>query len=612
MKRSHLDHIKPVTSSRWQGPPNVPDWAYKSESAPGSRQVQLWHFILELLQNEQYQDVIAWQGEYGEFVIKDPDEVAKLWGIRKCKPHMNYDKLSRALRYYYNKRILYKTKGKRFTYQFNFRELAAPFGLTQSFASARPQMFPTANPSLAANVSDPSKRNHLVVNNPQNIARQHPVASTSLGKSDSCDNVFSTVTESPAESPLLPAPKPVRKILGSVSDGSEESLAASEADSDNGLYRSTAPISPLVGPYRHKYHCQPSILPGHFRHYLSPRTVNHAYAPGSPGLLPLATGIHGYPHLAAGFGMPLNLYPGSLPATPTYLGFAHSPSFSPGFSPAQTASPGLKSGSQPAFSFDVADIAAYQSDSLRSMHSALYSNLQIPASRLTNDVRSPSHGAAAAMPSSSMSIKNEHIMNAAKAEGLQLQKPPMARKRSARSGSFTLKHIKSDKSEDDNQSHALSSTSNDEFAQQEMTSEDEKIDVETISNDADSPPVHVFPSEHDEASEDLHVAAAAPTTSSSTIPPKLRFKSHRCVEEAEVSESFGNLLSLRSPSHLTKNDRHMQSSTSPFSSAYSDRRKEMFSLRKSSHSIKDILGSHSSDEEQGRGIDNAGAMDSKA
>ena len=44
------------------------------------------------------QDIIAWQGKYGEFVIKDPDEVAKLWGMRKCKPHMNYDKLSRALR----------------------------------------------------------------------------------------------------------------------------------------------------------------------------------------------------------------------------------------------------------------------------------------------------------------------------------------------------------------------------------------------------------------------------------------------------------------------------------------------------------------------------------
>ncbi|KAM7029109.1 ETS translocation variant 3 [Acridotheres tristis] len=39
---------------------------------------------------------------------------------------MNYDKLSRALRYYYNKRILHKTKGKRFTYKFNFNKLVMP------------------------------------------------------------------------------------------------------------------------------------------------------------------------------------------------------------------------------------------------------------------------------------------------------------------------------------------------------------------------------------------------------------------------------------------------------------------------------------------------------
>ncbi|XP_038065242.1 ETS translocation variant 3-like isoform X2 [Patiria miniata] len=100
-----------------------PDWAYKPESSPGSRQIQLWHFILELLQKEEFRDVIAWQGDYGEFLIKDPDELARVWGVRKCKPHMNYDKLSRALRYYYNKRILNKTKGKRFTYKFNFSKL---------------------------------------------------------------------------------------------------------------------------------------------------------------------------------------------------------------------------------------------------------------------------------------------------------------------------------------------------------------------------------------------------------------------------------------------------------------------------------------------------------
>lgn len=52
-------------------------------------------------------------------ILQDPVEVAKLWGIRKRKPAMNYEKLSRALRYYYDKKIMYKSKGKRYTYQFN-------------------------------------------------------------------------------------------------------------------------------------------------------------------------------------------------------------------------------------------------------------------------------------------------------------------------------------------------------------------------------------------------------------------------------------------------------------------------------------------------------------
>ncbi|XP_041848829.1 ETS domain-containing transcription factor ERF-like isoform X2 [Melanotaenia boesemani] len=99
-----------------------PDWAYKPAWSPGSRQVQLWHFLLELLGRGEG-SAIGWGGEWGEFVIRDPERLARLWGERKGKPHMNYDKLSRALRYYYNKRILHKTKGKRFTYKFNFSKL---------------------------------------------------------------------------------------------------------------------------------------------------------------------------------------------------------------------------------------------------------------------------------------------------------------------------------------------------------------------------------------------------------------------------------------------------------------------------------------------------------
>uniref|UniRef100_A0A672TYB9 ETS variant transcription factor 3 like n=1 Tax=Strigops habroptila TaxID=2489341 RepID=A0A672TYB9_STRHB len=122
------------------GPPAFPGGARRAESSPGSRQIQLWHFILELLQKEEFRHVIAWQqGEDGEFVIKDPDEVARLWGRRKRKPQMNYDKLSRALRYYYNKRILHKTKGKRFTYKFNFSHLlflSCPLWDTRSLSGA--------------------------------------------------------------------------------------------------------------------------------------------------------------------------------------------------------------------------------------------------------------------------------------------------------------------------------------------------------------------------------------------------------------------------------------------------------------------------------------------
>ncbi|XP_067916318.1 ETS domain-containing transcription factor ERF-like [Heterodontus francisci] len=113
----------PVAGLYWLPGLAYPTWACKTDSSPGSRQVQLWHFILDLLRKEEYRDVIAWQGDYGEFVIKDPDEVARLWGMRKCKPQMNYDKLSRALRYYYKKRILHKIKGKRFTYKFNFSKM---------------------------------------------------------------------------------------------------------------------------------------------------------------------------------------------------------------------------------------------------------------------------------------------------------------------------------------------------------------------------------------------------------------------------------------------------------------------------------------------------------
>uniref|UniRef100_A0A669CN79 Si:ch211-265g22.4 n=1 Tax=Oreochromis niloticus TaxID=8128 RepID=A0A669CN79_ORENI len=128
MQCSCSSSVGHLSSPYWSRTVLFPDWAYKPTWSPGSRQIQLWHFLLELLARGEG-GAIGWGGEWGEFVIRDPEKLARLWGERKGKPHMNYDKLSRALRYYYNKRILHKTKGKRFTYKFNFtvQPLPHPF-----------------------------------------------------------------------------------------------------------------------------------------------------------------------------------------------------------------------------------------------------------------------------------------------------------------------------------------------------------------------------------------------------------------------------------------------------------------------------------------------------
>jgi len=84
----------------------------------GSGPIQLWQFLLELLTDKSCQHFICWTGDGWEFKMTDPDEVARRWGVRKNKPKMNYEKLSRGLRYYYDKNIILKTAGKRYVYRF--------------------------------------------------------------------------------------------------------------------------------------------------------------------------------------------------------------------------------------------------------------------------------------------------------------------------------------------------------------------------------------------------------------------------------------------------------------------------------------------------------------
>jgi hypothetical protein len=83
--------------------------------------IHLWQFLKELLlQPESYCYCIRWLDRpQGIFKIEDSVEVARLWGLRKNRPAMNYDKLSRSIRQYYKKGIMKKTEvAQRLVYQF--------------------------------------------------------------------------------------------------------------------------------------------------------------------------------------------------------------------------------------------------------------------------------------------------------------------------------------------------------------------------------------------------------------------------------------------------------------------------------------------------------------
>lgn len=95
--------------------------AASSRPAPNGSHIHLWQFLKELLsQPALHGSAIRWLDRpRGVFKIEDSVRVAKLWGKRKNRPAMNYDKLSRSIRQYYRKGIMKKTeRSQRLVYQF--------------------------------------------------------------------------------------------------------------------------------------------------------------------------------------------------------------------------------------------------------------------------------------------------------------------------------------------------------------------------------------------------------------------------------------------------------------------------------------------------------------
>ncbi|KAJ8370176.1 hypothetical protein SKAU_G00102040 [Synaphobranchus kaupii] len=87
------------------------------------RGTHLWEFIRDILIHpEQNSGLMKWEDRReGVFKFLKSEAVAKLWGQKKRNSSMNYEKLSRAMRYYYKRQILERVDGRRLVYKFGKR-----------------------------------------------------------------------------------------------------------------------------------------------------------------------------------------------------------------------------------------------------------------------------------------------------------------------------------------------------------------------------------------------------------------------------------------------------------------------------------------------------------
>uniref|UniRef100_A0A8C4YGY8 ETS-related transcription factor Elf-3 n=1 Tax=Gopherus evgoodei TaxID=1825980 RepID=A0A8C4YGY8_9SAUR len=90
----------------------------KSKHSP--RGTHLWEFIRDiLLHPELNEGLMKWEDRReGIFKFLRSEAVAQLWGQKKKNSSMTYEKLSRAMRYYYKREILERVDGRRLVYKF--------------------------------------------------------------------------------------------------------------------------------------------------------------------------------------------------------------------------------------------------------------------------------------------------------------------------------------------------------------------------------------------------------------------------------------------------------------------------------------------------------------
>lgn len=74
--------------------------------------IMFWMFILKLLSVSCYRHIVSWTWEEWEFVIKNPAELSRMWGLQKHNLRMRCNYIAAYMEYYHKKNIIHKTAGK--------------------------------------------------------------------------------------------------------------------------------------------------------------------------------------------------------------------------------------------------------------------------------------------------------------------------------------------------------------------------------------------------------------------------------------------------------------------------------------------------------------------
>ncbi|XP_040193803.1 ETS-related transcription factor Elf-3 isoform X1 [Rana temporaria] len=126
LKRDLFSNKKDVTpNKRRRGRPrklasDCRDILESKKNKHSARGTHLWEFIRDILLHPDLNEgLLKWEDRTeGVFKFLRSEAVAQLWGQKKRNASMTYEKLSRAMRYYYKREILERVDGRRLVYKF--------------------------------------------------------------------------------------------------------------------------------------------------------------------------------------------------------------------------------------------------------------------------------------------------------------------------------------------------------------------------------------------------------------------------------------------------------------------------------------------------------------